>query len=69
MDRAFARLAHLSDDEAVAKMGHPILWLQLPRPFPGDLLVRHPFGFAQGRLSTPLRFAQNDDVFLPVDAI
>ncbi len=24
--RAFARMAHLSDDEAVAKMGHPIVW-------------------------------------------
>jgi hypothetical protein len=23
----FARMTHLSDDEAVAKMGHPGLWL------------------------------------------
>jgi hypothetical protein len=23
----FARISHLSDDETVAKMGHPVLWL------------------------------------------
>ena len=29
--RALARMAHLSDDKAVAKMGHPDLWLDVFR--------------------------------------